>query len=128
MAGILAVMCRLTGVRVVCHGQIMALRALVLQQKTRRPLQFEITEPTREAVLAWIAHSQPQASHGEMRLTVIGKHSLAGASGQALLQRKNASGTSGIVRLASLVQFERRNETEIAEVDFDCFVERGCAT
>jgi len=42
-------------VRDVCHGQIMAMRALVLQQKTRRPVQFEITEPTREAVLAWIA-------------------------------------------------------------------------
>ncbi|SRR5258708_107088 len=45
-------------VRDVCHGQIMALRALVLQQKTRRPVQFEITEPTREAVLAWIALSR----------------------------------------------------------------------
>jgi integrase len=42
----------------VCHGQIMAMRALVLQQKTRRPVQFEITEPTREAVLAWIAQSR----------------------------------------------------------------------
>jgi integrase len=45
-------------VRDVCHGQIMAMRALVLQQKTRRPVQFEITEPTREAVLAWIAQSR----------------------------------------------------------------------
>jgi integrase len=45
-------------VRDVCHGQIMAMRALVLQQKTQRPVQFEITEPTREAVLAWIAHSR----------------------------------------------------------------------
>ena len=39
-------------VRDVCHGQTMASRALVLQQKTRRPVQFEITEPTREAVLS----------------------------------------------------------------------------
>jgi integrase len=45
-------------VRDVCHGQTMASRALVLQQKTRRPLQFEITEPTRDSVLAWIAHSK----------------------------------------------------------------------
>lgn len=45
-------------VRDVCHGQIMASRALVLQQKTRRPVQFEITEPTRDAVLAWITHSR----------------------------------------------------------------------
>jgi hypothetical protein len=41
-------------VRDVCHGQIMSSRALVLQRKTHRPVQFEITEPTREAVLAWI--------------------------------------------------------------------------
>jgi hypothetical protein len=48
-------------VRDVRHGQIMASRALVLQQKTHRPVQFEITEPTREAVSAWIAasHLQP---------------------------------------------------------------------
>jgi hypothetical protein len=37
------------------------------------------------------------------------------------------SGNRRYLRLASLVQFERRNETEIAEVDFDCFIERGCA-
>jgi integrase len=45
-------------VRDVCHGQAMASRALVPQQKTRRPVQFEITEPTRDAVLAWITYSQ----------------------------------------------------------------------
>ena len=35
----------------------MASRALILQQKTRRPVQFEITEPTRNAVSAWIRKS-----------------------------------------------------------------------
>jgi integrase len=45
-------------VRDVCHGQTMASRALVLQQKTQRPVQFEITEPTRDSVLAWITHCQ----------------------------------------------------------------------
>jgi integrase len=45
-------------VRDVCHGQIMAPRALVLQQKTHTPVQFEITEPTREALLAWITSSK----------------------------------------------------------------------
>ncbi len=33
------------------------LRTIVLQQKTQRPVQFEITEPTREAVGAWIGHA-----------------------------------------------------------------------
>jgi integrase len=35
----------------------MASRAIVLQQKTQRPVQFEITEPTRDAVGAWITHA-----------------------------------------------------------------------
>jgi site-specific recombinase XerC len=45
-------------VRDVCHGQIMASRALILQQKTSRPVQFEITEPARTAVAAWITHAK----------------------------------------------------------------------
>ena len=44
-------------VRDVCHGQSMASRALILQQKTQRPVQFEITEPTRDALSAWIKQS-----------------------------------------------------------------------
>jgi integrase len=44
-------------VRDVCHGQTVASRTIVLQQKTQRPVQFEITEPTREAVGAWIGHA-----------------------------------------------------------------------
>jgi integrase len=44
-------------VRDVWHGQRMAARALILQQKTQRPVQFEITEPTRDAVSAWIKKS-----------------------------------------------------------------------
>jgi len=41
-------------VRDVCHGDRVASRAIVLQQKTQRPVQFEITPSTREAVEAWI--------------------------------------------------------------------------
>jgi integrase len=44
-------------VRNVCHGHSMASRALILHQKTSRPVQFEITEPARTAVSAWISHS-----------------------------------------------------------------------
>ncbi len=44
-------------VRDVCHGQSVASRTIVLQQKTQRPVQFEITEPTRDAVEAWIVHA-----------------------------------------------------------------------
>jgi hypothetical protein len=40
--------------RDVCHGNVVAARAMVMQQKTQRPVQFEITEQTRESLLAWI--------------------------------------------------------------------------
>jgi len=52
--------CDLVSLRVrdVCHGQTVASRTIVLQQKTQRPVQFEITEPTREAVGAWIGHAR----------------------------------------------------------------------
>jgi integrase len=40
--------------RDVCHGDRIATRATVMQQKTMRPVQFEITETTREAISNWI--------------------------------------------------------------------------
>jgi integrase len=48
--------CDLTKLRVcdVCHGEHVASRATIMQQKTQRPVQFEITEQTRESVAAWI--------------------------------------------------------------------------
>jgi integrase len=41
-------------VRDVIHGDRVAARAIVMQQKTQRPVQFEITEQTRDALGAWI--------------------------------------------------------------------------
>src|SRR6266508_4466105 len=41
-------------VRGVCHGDRVTARAIVLQQKTQRPVQFEITPPTREVLGTWI--------------------------------------------------------------------------
>jgi integrase len=51
--------CDLVKLRVkdVCHGDRVASRAIVMQQKTSLPVQFEITAPTREAVDAWIKKS-----------------------------------------------------------------------
>ena len=45
-------------VRDVCHGDQIAPRASIMQQKTQRPVQFEITPSTREAVVAWIKHAK----------------------------------------------------------------------
>jgi len=47
-------------VRDVAHGEQIANRAIVMQQKTRRPVQFEITEQTRESVAAWIRYARRQ--------------------------------------------------------------------
>jgi integrase len=48
--------CDLVKLRVadVCHGGRMASRAVVMQQKTQQPVQFELTPATREAAEAWI--------------------------------------------------------------------------
>lgn len=41
-------------VRDISHGEHISARAIVMQQKTSLPVQFEITQPTREAVSNWI--------------------------------------------------------------------------
>ena len=48
--------CDLVGLKVrdVCHGDHVAARAIVVQHKTQRPVQFEITPAARDAVQAWI--------------------------------------------------------------------------
>jgi integrase len=45
-------------VRDICHGDRIAARAIIMQQKTARPVQFEITEQTRDAVGAWIKEAK----------------------------------------------------------------------
>ncbi|SBW79448.1 integrase [Pseudomonas veronii 1YdBTEX2] len=52
--------CDLTKLRVrdVAHGNHVAARAMVMQQKTQRPVQFEITAQTRLAVEEWINRAQ----------------------------------------------------------------------
>lgn len=45
-------------VRDVAHGDHVSSRAIVMQQKTQRPVQFEITEQTRTALEAWMQRAQ----------------------------------------------------------------------
>lgn len=51
--------CDLVNLRVrdISHGSQIASRSMVMQQKTKRPVQFEITEQTRDALLGWINHA-----------------------------------------------------------------------
>jgi integrase len=48
--------CDLTKLRVrdIAHGERVSSRAIVMQQKTQHPVQFEITEQTRTVVEAWM--------------------------------------------------------------------------
>ena len=52
--------CDLTKLRVrdVAHGEHVSSRTIVMQQKTQRPVQFEITEQTRAALEAWMHQAQ----------------------------------------------------------------------
>lgn len=45
-------------VRDIAQGNQVAPRAIIMQRKTHRPVQFELTEPTRDAVAAWISKAQ----------------------------------------------------------------------
>jgi hypothetical protein len=42
-------------VRDIAQGNHVSLRAIIMQRKTHRPVQFELTEPTLDAVAAWIS-------------------------------------------------------------------------
>ena len=48
--------CDLVNLRVrdIVHGNQVLARAMVIQRKPQRPVQVELTEPTRAAVTAWI--------------------------------------------------------------------------
>lgn len=71
--------CDLTRLRVrdIAHGERVSQRAVVMQQKTQRPVQFEITEQTRAALEAWIHQAKlrsedflfPSRLHGSDHLS-----------------------------------------------------------
>ena len=48
--------CDLVKIRVrdITHGATVSRRAMVMQQKTQQPVQFEITEQTRDSISNWI--------------------------------------------------------------------------
>ena len=52
--------CDLVSLRVkdIAQGRSVFHRAIVMQRKTGRPVQFEITEQTRQSVLAWMERRQ----------------------------------------------------------------------
>jgi integrase len=57
--------CDLVNLRVrdVMHADQILPRAMVVQRKTQRPVQFELTEPSRSAVAAWIETANLKAEN-----------------------------------------------------------------
>jgi len=45
-------------VRDIAHGKQVMRRAMIMQQKTQQPVQFEITEQTRDSLSKWIKQAQ----------------------------------------------------------------------
>jgi len=45
-------------VRDISHGNQITARAIVMQQKTGLPVHFEITEPTRNSIYAWLENAK----------------------------------------------------------------------
>jgi len=64
-------------VRDISHGNQITARAIVIQQKTGLPVHFEITEPTRNSIYAWLGFAQlrsedflfPSRIHGSPHLS-----------------------------------------------------------
>lgn len=48
-------------VRDIAHGALVSPRAMVIQQKTQRPVQFEITEQTRVSIRDWMTKAGLQS-------------------------------------------------------------------
>jgi len=48
-------------VRDISHGNHIAKRTMITQQKTKHPVQFEITKQTRESLSKWIEHAHLRA-------------------------------------------------------------------
>ncbi len=59
-------------VRNICHGDQVEFRAMAMQHKTQRPVQFEITAATRDAVHPCPTHA---ASRGRSRFSTSCSHS-----------------------------------------------------
>ena len=97
-------------VRDVCHDDQVATRAIVVQHKTQRPVQFEITQATRDALHAWMKQALELGARrvdGRSGWSGRGREGplLALGSGVVQLGKPLAEGLSPTpARLASMVR------------------------
>jgi hypothetical protein len=82
------------------------LRAIVIRQKTQRPVQFEITEQTRESVEAWTEAAKLAVSDFLFPSRILGSHifqhgnmrvsSIAGSRQSALMMQHTGLTPCGV--------------------------------
>lgn len=118
--------CDLVGLKVrdVCHGNAVARRAIVMQRKTQRPVQFEVTEPTREAVAAWIAHAGlgaedalfPSRLHGSSHLSTRQYARIVGSWVNGIGLDQSAYGTHSMRRTKPTLIYRRTKNLRAVQI------------
>jgi integrase len=111
-------------VRDVCHVSIVATRSMVMQQKTQRPVQFEITEQTREALLAWIRIANrrsddylfPSRLHGSPHLSTRQYARIVGAWVREIGLDSSAYGTHTMRRTKASLIYRRTNNLRVVQL------------
>lgn len=109
-------------VRDIAHGDRVASRAIVMQQKTQCPVQFEITEQTRDPVGNWIRHAMlraedflfPSRLHDSDHLSTVFvvRHRGSGQNGGG---RREKPGTLLLSAQRKRHRMERWKMVEVAE-------------
>jgi integrase len=111
-------------VRDVCHGSVVATRAMVMQQKTQRPVQFEITEQTRESLLAWIRGANrrsddylfPSRIHGSPHLSTRQYARVVGGWVREIRLDSSAYGTHTMRRTKASLIYRRTKNLRIVQL------------
>jgi integrase len=86
-----------------------------MQQKTERPVQFEITEPTRDAVAAWIAfaslrpedHIFPSRIHDSRHLSTRQYARIVGSWVRSIGLDRSSYGTHSMRRTKATLIYRR---------------------
>jgi site-specific recombinase XerC len=99
----------------IAPGGVLRARAMVIQQKTGRPVPFEITEPTREALVAWLKRRGdsrddwlfPSRSRGGDHITMRQYGRLVGQWVAAIGLEPHAYGTHSLRRTKVALIYKR---------------------
>jgi integrase len=111
-------------VRDVCHDSIVATRSMVMQQKTQRPVQFEITVQTREALLAWIRIANrrsddylfPSRLHGSPHLSTRQYARIVGGWVREIGLDSSAYGTHTMRRTKASLIYRRTKNLRVVQL------------